>query len=522
MPSPRTPSDFIELIPSEQSTCEKVQNLLRLFPERTYDVVSYMWNEDGSITDAFKADLCALGCLGGDGTTQPADVPQNVMASDGQFSDKVRVTWDPVAGAVEYRVYRNIINDSSGAELLGSTGDTSFNDLSAEPGQIYYYWVRSVDSGGVASQASTPDTGYISGVITAVSDLEAGRGYGLFSTIGRDGSLGIIPLVWTPPNETVDVWDIYMNTADDFDTATRVDIDRAPFDVSDNPWGLCPVVPCSKAPFVKNSDGLVYYYEVQSQTLRTRQLYFWVVGKRRDGVTIIATTGASNSSSGWSEGFGDGIPILGALQVENGESFTIPAGVSKAFVTFFGHGGSGAGTSLTRASGGGGGAAAFSGAISVTPGGKLRIPATTAPIQTASEASAVDSPATTVEYSANGLFTDTVQIYNAGIAGGGQYDSGGDGAGGAGSVASAPHASVMNPKYYDGTAGAAGDTLEQRGGRGGRCFGGWEITDAHFRPLPASDWSGQASLGGGGGGAAPFHSLKGGKGYVARALIYYV
>jgi len=76
-------------------------------------------------------------------------VPTGVSATDGTYTDKVRITWNSVTGASYYRVYRNTSASSSGATLLsGDLTGTSFDDLSMTPGQTYYYWVKAGHSGG--------------------------------------------------------------------------------------------------------------------------------------------------------------------------------------------------------------------------------------------------------------------------------------------------------------------------------------------------------------------------------------
>ncbi len=87
-------------------------------------------------------------------------VPTNVQASDGTFSDKVRVNWDVVAYAGWYQVRRNTTNNLSTATIIASTAyGTSYDDTTALPMQTYYYWVRAENGFGY-SQFSPPDTGY--------------------------------------------------------------------------------------------------------------------------------------------------------------------------------------------------------------------------------------------------------------------------------------------------------------------------------------------------------------------------
>ncbi len=70
--------------------------------------------------------------------------PSGVSASDGIYSDKVRIAWDSLCGItqdVRYQVYRS---ESSGGTKI-ALGDwqfsASFDDTTALPDMTYYYWV---------------------------------------------------------------------------------------------------------------------------------------------------------------------------------------------------------------------------------------------------------------------------------------------------------------------------------------------------------------------------------------------
>ena len=85
-----------------------------------------------------------------------------VQASAGELA-RVRLTWEAVAGADRYKVYRNAINDSSSAEELTSwQSGTSFTDDSATPGLTYYYWVRAAtdQTGARIGSLSTAEVGH--------------------------------------------------------------------------------------------------------------------------------------------------------------------------------------------------------------------------------------------------------------------------------------------------------------------------------------------------------------------------
>jgi PKD repeat protein len=91
--------------------------------------------------------------------TSPPAAPTGVTASDGAWADRVRIIWNPAAGATSYHVYRNTTNDSGTAADLGSVTSTGADDFSAGAGTTYWYWVKAFNSLG-GSGFSSPDTGY--------------------------------------------------------------------------------------------------------------------------------------------------------------------------------------------------------------------------------------------------------------------------------------------------------------------------------------------------------------------------
>ncbi len=85
--------------------------------------------------------------------------PSSVTATDGTYSDYVKVSWSASQSATSYELWRGTVNAYSGASKIASPTATSYNDTSAQPGMLYYYWVRAVTSAGTSAFSSS-DTGY--------------------------------------------------------------------------------------------------------------------------------------------------------------------------------------------------------------------------------------------------------------------------------------------------------------------------------------------------------------------------
>lgn len=100
--------------------------------------------------------------FGSDGTELPS--PTGVIASDGAFNDRVRISWQAANGAAAYRVFRSNGDDSATATLLATVTGTVHEDTSAVPGVTYFYWVRSV-AGEQVSAFSAADSGYRAEVV---------------------------------------------------------------------------------------------------------------------------------------------------------------------------------------------------------------------------------------------------------------------------------------------------------------------------------------------------------------------
>ncbi len=92
--------------------------------------------------------------------------PTNVEATDGQYDNRVLISWDPAEGATNYKVWRNTTNNYNTADPLstGWTPNTTFSDWTALPLTTYFYWVKSAMNGigdRESPNHSSSDIGYV-------------------------------------------------------------------------------------------------------------------------------------------------------------------------------------------------------------------------------------------------------------------------------------------------------------------------------------------------------------------------
>jgi fibronectin type 3 domain-containing protein len=90
------------------------------------------------------------------------DPPTNVKASDGTYTDKVRITWNTVTGASYYKVYRSSFPFTAKIGISFWQTGASYDDKSVDKGITYYYWVKAAtsSSGDNASDYSASNSGY--------------------------------------------------------------------------------------------------------------------------------------------------------------------------------------------------------------------------------------------------------------------------------------------------------------------------------------------------------------------------
>jgi len=111
-------------------------------------------NESDNSNQGLGKDYSYVSISGG---TAPS-APTNVSASDGTYTDKVRITWSASSGATSYDVYR--ATSSGGTKTkIGTPSTTLYDDTSASVGTTYYYWVTAKNTWGTSGYSSY-NTGY--------------------------------------------------------------------------------------------------------------------------------------------------------------------------------------------------------------------------------------------------------------------------------------------------------------------------------------------------------------------------
>jgi murein DD-endopeptidase MepM/ murein hydrolase activator NlpD len=76
--------------------------------------------------------------------------PAGLAAGGGLDTNGVRLTWSPSSNCVHYAVYRGESNTLASAAPLVLTSNPGYDDTSAAPETIYYYWVAAANAAGTS------------------------------------------------------------------------------------------------------------------------------------------------------------------------------------------------------------------------------------------------------------------------------------------------------------------------------------------------------------------------------------
>lgn len=104
----------------------------------------------------------------------PPATPQNLVASDGEYYDRVSLRWDSADRAASYTVYRAAAGDGSFAVLASDLTDAAYDDTEVVLGTSYLYRVSAVnttsESQGFAADEGYAELGVPSGLVAAKGD----------------------------------------------------------------------------------------------------------------------------------------------------------------------------------------------------------------------------------------------------------------------------------------------------------------------------------------------------------------
>ncbi|GEM_PF-6825058 len=114
--------------------------------------------------------------------TKPT-APTAVNASDGDDTNLVRITWNAVANATSYSIWRNTINHQASAKQIATATTLIYEDKTAIAGSLYYYWIKATNTAGT-SAFSESNTGYRALTTTLATPV--------LLTVGGNLSLGNI------------------------------------------------------------------------------------------------------------------------------------------------------------------------------------------------------------------------------------------------------------------------------------------------------------------------------------------
>jgi hypothetical protein len=99
--------------------------------------------------------------------------PVGVEATAGKYAGRVKVSWDKVAGAEAYSIWRNTSKHTATATRIANTTNLYYNDKTATPGRTYDYWVRTSTAEG-PSPFSKVAQGFAAPAAAAVTEIAAG------------------------------------------------------------------------------------------------------------------------------------------------------------------------------------------------------------------------------------------------------------------------------------------------------------------------------------------------------------
>ncbi|MGA2582395.1 MAG: FG-GAP-like repeat-containing protein [Tepidisphaeraceae bacterium] len=139
----------------------------------------------------------------------PLAAPANIQVSQGTFPLHVQIAWDAVLGASVYQLFRGTIDDVTQATVIAAPlTNTYFDDTTATPGVLYYYWVRARNPSGIGLFNGTAADGFVP--LAAPAAVAA-----------TTGLTGEVQITWNAVPDAL-IYQIFRSTTDDITTATKI------------------------------------------------------------------------------------------------------------------------------------------------------------------------------------------------------------------------------------------------------------------------------------------------------------
>lgn len=187
------PNEFRDLVPmSEDTLCDKIKNSWIILPKYIADHYSWMYDDDGALSDEFVDLLKEAGIGGGSVPTTAPATPRNLVANS-TLPSTIKLTWLTSANAASYRVYRSTTDgfDVSDTNYIGESDGEEYMDQddSMTIDETYYYRVVAVNQYGESGQSNIASAMLTAGdlisfvktgsviPITVADYLEAGDSY---------------------------------------------------------------------------------------------------------------------------------------------------------------------------------------------------------------------------------------------------------------------------------------------------------------------------------------------------------
>ncbi len=113
------------------------------------------------MTKPLRLAICGLWVFASPALGQVFNPPSAIRATQGTYTDRIRITWEDVPGVFSYRVYRSTEENPHLRVVVGTQSGTTFSDYSAKPSVRYLYWVKIQDSAASNGDFSPSATGYL-------------------------------------------------------------------------------------------------------------------------------------------------------------------------------------------------------------------------------------------------------------------------------------------------------------------------------------------------------------------------